>query len=93
MGSERAEHFYKASGFYELGDSDMPRNHHDELSKLDDIEALLSTARDLALRFHGQEMKHVGRLLQDVLQEVGHARDTKISNWQNAASSRVGPPR
>jgi hypothetical protein len=65
----------------------MPHRHKDEISKLDDIEALVALARDLTFRFRGADLNEVGVLLQDVLNKLNDARSAKIAKWQRERSS------
>lgn len=60
----------------------MPHNHRDELSKLEDIEALLITAKQLALRFRGPELQAAAASIENVLGQIREARGTMIEGWQ-----------
>lgn len=60
----------------------MPHNHRDELSKLEDIEALLITAKQLALRFRGPELQAAAASIENVLGQIRDARGVMIESWQ-----------
>lgn len=62
----------------------MPRYHRDELAKLDDIEVLLITARDLALRFRERDVHEVTVGIQTALGDLRSARITLIDRWRLA---------
>jgi hypothetical protein len=51
---------------------------HDELTRLDDIEALMTTARDLAARFKGFEMNQATESIQSAISCLRVARSQLI---------------
>lgn len=65
----------------------MPHRHRDELSKLDDVEALVTTARDLVTRFKEPDLRDVGLLLHQALRRLDDARLAKIARWKRERSA------
>lgn len=57
----------------------MPRYLDDELSKIDDIAALLITARSLAKRFDDREMRPVITQITTAVSELSSVRDRKAN--------------
>jgi hypothetical protein len=60
----------------------MPRFHQDSVSRLDDIEALLTTAQGLAKRLSESEMKSTQRYLLYTLSELREARSALVKRWK-----------
>lgn len=65
----------------------MPHRYKDELAKLEDIEALINTARDLVYRYRDEDFRGVGRRIQQALDDLHEARRGKISRWRREMSS------
>jgi hypothetical protein len=60
----------------------MPRFHQESISRLDDIEALLTVAQDLARRLSESEIKSTQRYLVYTLSELREARFALIKRWK-----------
>lgn len=69
----------------------MPRFHKDEVAKLEDIEALLVTARDLAERFTIPQLSDTGQSIRDTLATLRTAKSKLIDEWR-ASDNRVHGP-
>lgn len=73
--STKAEESIRAVG---VSEQNTRKFHQDELSRLDDIEALMTTARDLAARFRGFEMSQTAASIQSAISYVRIARSQII---------------
>lgn len=60
----------------------MPKYHLDEVARLDDIEALITTTQDLVRRLNVSELGASARCLADSLHEVRQARAVLIAKWR-----------
>lgn len=60
----------------------MPRFHKDEVAKLEDIEALLVTARDLAERFHIPQLDETCRSIRSTLVTLRATKSELINEWR-----------
>lgn len=69
----------------------MPKYHRDEVSKLEDIEALLVTARDLVARFHLQQLDGTAQSIRDALSSMRAAKTELVSEWR-ASDNRPPEP-
>lgn len=50
--------------------------------RIEDIEALLITAKQLALRFRGPELQVAAASIEDVLGHIRDARGVMMESWQ-----------
>lgn len=60
----------------------MPRYHKDEVAKLEDIEALLITARDLVERFHIGQLDGTAQSIRTSLATLRVAKANLIDEWR-----------
>ena len=58
----------------------MPQFHKDEIARLDDIETLLTTARELAHRFTGRELAETVTQIGEALVALSLSRDMMIAD-------------
>jgi hypothetical protein len=65
----------------------MPKFHKDEVARLEDIEALLVTARDLADRFHLSKLAGTSSSIPTALMTLRSAKTELIDEWR-ATDSR-----
>lgn len=65
----------------------MPRFHKDEVSKLEDIEALLVTARDLAERFSTPQLSDTAQSIRATLATLRKAKSKLIEEWRASDNS------
>lgn len=70
----------------------MPRFHKDEVTKLEDIEALLVTARDLAERFTIPQLSDTGEAIRNTLATLRRAKSKLIDEWRASDSHAPGSP-
>jgi hypothetical protein len=66
----------------------MPRYHRDEIAKLDDIEALLMTARDLADRFKCPKLSGAAGSIRASLATLRIAKSELIDDWRASDDER-----
>ncbi|MHB2265636.1 hypothetical protein [Aliihoeflea sp. PC F10.4] len=59
----------------------MPKFHRDEVSKLEDIEALLVTARDLSERFKLHQLDETTRAIRNTLATLRVAKNDLVEEW------------
>lgn len=64
----------------------MPKYHQGEVSRLDDIEALITTTQEMVRRMNLQELTSSMRCISDALKEVREARGVLISKWRQIDS-------
>lgn len=57
----------------------MPPFLDDEVSKIDDIEALLITARGLSLRFHQGDMRDVADQISHAIKSLASAKAHRLT--------------
>jgi hypothetical protein len=65
----------------------MPRFHKDEVAKLEDIEALLVTARDLVERFHMKQLEGTAQSIKETLSTMRSAKAGLIADWRASDNS------
>ena len=58
----------------------MPQFHTDEIARLDDIETLLTTARELAHRFTGRELDETATRIGGAIVSLNLSRNRMIAN-------------
>lgn len=64
----------------------MPKFYRDELSRVEDIEALMTTARDLAVRFKGDELNEATASIQEALGTLRKPRSELITSRATSGS-------
>lgn len=68
----------------------MPRFHRDEVTKLEDIEALLVTARDLADRFKCPKLATTAGSIRTSLATLRTAKSDLIAEWRASDNEQPG---
>ena len=65
----------------------MPKYHLDEISRLDDIEAMITTTQGLLKRLNLPELETSQTCMVDTLREVRAARVSLEAKWKLADNS------
>lgn len=60
----------------------MPKFHRDNVSRIEDIEGLLSTARDLLSRLSEAELHNAKQSVRSALQELRTAKQQLVIKWK-----------
>ena len=59
----------------------MSQYNRDRISRLEDLEALMTTARDLAARMTDQELDDTRECIGSALTEIRQAQQSLLSKW------------